>query len=318
LAMFGAITVSIDDHYFVVVEIDGAPVHPKKDSIDDINDGVVYEEITHIRIDIGQRYSALVFPKQGHRKSTYWMRAQLDNTQFWKDPGNNISKAIVCYEEHEHIPHSKESTYKTLSFLPGEDHINPHYGYFRSIHKEALKVPARTHTTYLDLDFHLDKEHVDRPYLDGRNCKLPHKSNYIAYARAERDLPDTCLVERHDNDDVVRFVFQNFDEDEHPIHLHGFKFWVLHQGKPDAGPYNAYNDHLNLEHPVYRDVATVNANSSLVLQVWTNNPGIWFFHCHNDWHMNIGLGFILAVDVDELVERLGTTEHLKKCEVLSI
>jgi len=205
-------------------------------------------------------------------------------------------------------------TYKVLSYIPGKHHINPHNGYFRSIQKDALYVPARTHTEYFDLEFHNDTKHVDRPYLNGRNCKLPHKSNYLSYARAERDLPDSCRVRYHDNDDVVRFVFQNFDDDEHPLHLHGNKFWVLYQGIPDAGPYNAEKNDLNLEHPTYRDTATVNGNSSLVIQVHLDNPGIWFFHCHNDWHMNIGLGFIVAVDVHKVVERLGRTEHLKKCE----
>jgi len=313
-AAFGTITVSIDDHYFVVVEIDGNPVHPKIDSIHDINEGYVHEEITHIRIDIGQRYSALVFPKQGHRSSSYWLRAQFDKTQFWKEPGNCLAQAIVSYHDYAYEPHSDESTFKTLSYVPGAHHVSPHYGYFRPVLKDTIEMPARTHTQYIDIDFHLDHEHVDKPYLDGRNCMIPHKSSYLSYVLAERHLPDTCFYLHHHHKDVVRVVFQNFDADEHPMHLHGHKFWVLHQGKPNDGPYNDNNDALNLEYPVYRDTVTVNGNSSLVVQFCTDNPGLWLFHCHNDWHMNLGLMFLLVVDKHEVVERLGYTEHLKKWE----
>jgi len=313
-ATFGAITVSIDNHYFVVVEVDGEPVHPEKDSVDDINDGEFHELITHIRIDIGQRYSALVFPKDDRKEKSYWMRAQLDNSQFPKNPKHNISKAIVSYKEISN-PHSKETTDHILTYLPGDNHINPHYGYFRSIHKDAIHVKDRTVTEYIDIDFHNDEHEVNRPFMDGRNCKLPHKTNYLALALAEYEIPQkSCLWLDYDDEDIVRIVFQNFDDDEHPLHLHGHKFWVLGQGNPNSGPFNAHEDHLNLEHPVYRDTATINGLSYLVVQFVANNPGIWFFHCHIDWHMNIGMGFIISVDVDDVVERLGTTEHLNKCQ----
>lgn len=42
-----------------------------------------------------------------------------------------------------------------------------------------------------------------------------------------------------------------------------------------------------------RDTATVNGNSYLVLRYVADNPGVWIVHCHIDWHLAAGLGFIV-------------------------
>jgi multicopper oxidase len=82
----------------------------------------------------------------------------------------------------------------------------------------------------------------------------------------------------------VRFVLENATAMDHPFHLHGHYFYVL--GKPDQ---------LNLTNPVQKDSVNVPANSTLVIQWLTNNPGHWFFHCHIEWHLATGMARVIEI-----------------------
>lgn len=50
------------------------------------------------------------------------------------------------------------------------------------------------------------------------------------------------------------------------------------------------------KNPTYRDTIGVPSNGYVVLRFKANNPGVWFFHCHVDWHVPAGLAatFITA------------------------
>jgi FtsP/CotA-like multicopper oxidase with cupredoxin domain len=84
--------------------------------------------------------------------------------------------------------------------------------------------------------------------------------------------------------EAVRFVFRNPTGMDHPFHLHGHYFHVL--GKPDA---------LNLKDPVQKDTVNVPAKEDLVLQWQATNPGRWFFHCHIEWHLAVGMARVLEI-----------------------
>ncbi|KAJ9516034.1 hypothetical protein QJQ45_024447 [Haematococcus lacustris] len=74
---------------------------------------------------------------------------------------------------------------------------------------------------------------------------------------------------------------------QHPMHLHGHKFWVLGSG-PGLYNYEVDHDSLNLHNPPLRDTATLLPNSWLYLRFKANNPGIWPLHCHILWHAYMG------------------------------
>jgi iron transport multicopper oxidase len=38
-----------------------------------------------------------------------------------------------------------------------------------------------------------------------------------------------------------------------------------------------------------RDTVNVNANGYVVIRFTADNPGVWLFHCHIEWHMDQGL-----------------------------
>jgi FtsP/CotA-like multicopper oxidase with cupredoxin domain len=64
---------------------------------------------------------------------------------------------------------------------------------------------------------------------------------------------------------VIDFIVSNFDDGNHPLHLHGYKFFVLAQGHgyPPADLYET----LDLSNPMRRDTASVEAYGWTMLRV---------------------------------------------------
>jgi iron transport multicopper oxidase len=83
---------------------------------------------------------------------------------------------------------------------------------------------------------------------------------------------------------VVQIVVENHDDIEHPMHLHGYEFQVVARG---SGSWNG--DETKVRHiPMKRDTVTTPASGYLVIRFKANNPGVWVFHCHMEFH---GIGF---------------------------
>lgn len=117
--------------------------------------------------------------------------------------------------------------------------------------------------------------------------------------------------------DIVEIVVNNFDDGSHPIHLHGHAAQLVaraagvytapptnrkshhHQGKNgqpqtgrDAMGYNGDTSKMPRS-PMRRDTWMVAGNGYTVLRFVADNPGVWFFHCHMDWHLSAGLAATL-------------------------
>ncbi|PAN27572.1 hypothetical protein PAHAL_5G089100 [Panicum hallii] len=95
---------------------------------------------------------------------------------------------------------------------------------------------------------------------------------------------------------VVEIVLQNpsaVPTENHPIHLHGFNFFVLAQG---VGAFTPGSVAYNLVDPVARNTIAVPGGGWAVIRFVANNPGMWFFHCHLDPHVPMGLGMVFHVD----------------------
>lgn len=83
----------------------------------------------------------------------------------------------------------------------------------------------------------------------------------------------------------------------HPIHLHGFDFFILAQG---SGTYDSSSTTLQLDNPPRRDTAMLPASGYLVLAFETDNPGAWLMHCHIGWHTSEGFAMQWIVRPDEI------------------
>ncbi|KAK6942978.1 Multicopper oxidase, C-terminal [Dillenia turbinata] len=76
--------------------------------------------------------------------------------------------------------------------------------------------------------------------------------------------------------------------ESHPLHLHGFNFFVLGWG---FGNYDPNNDpkKFNLVDPAERNTIGVPAGGWVAIRFTADNPGVWFMHCHLEVHTSWGL-----------------------------
>lgn len=81
--------------------------------------------------------------------------------------------------------------------------------------------------------------------------------------------------------DRVRIEMQNMSMMEHPMHLHGHSFEIT-----------SFNGKV-LPHPLVKDVVNLRPMDRCTIDFLANNPGNWFFHCHNLQHMMDGLATVV-------------------------
>ncbi|VEN58993.1 unnamed protein product [Callosobruchus maculatus] len=67
----------------------------------------------------------------------------------------------------------------------------------------------------------------------------------------------------------------------------------------------------NFNNPPTKDSIVVPNHGYAVLRFRADNPGPWFFHCHFDVHMIVGMGFIFQVG--ELSDLPPVPENFPRC-----
>lgn len=97
---------------------------------------------------------------------------------------------------------------------------------------------------------------------------------------------------------TVEMVLQNtaiLGIENHPLHLHGYNFFVLGQGFGNFNEATAVRSY-NLVHPQVRNTIAVPVGGWAVIRFTANNPGVWIMHCHLDVHLTWGLATAFEVE----------------------
>ncbi|PIA59285.1 hypothetical protein AQUCO_00400287v1 [Aquilegia coerulea] len=97
---------------------------------------------------------------------------------------------------------------------------------------------------------------------------------------------------------TVQVVLQDtgiITPENHPVHLHGFNFFVVGRG---LGNFNPKKDpkKFNLVDPVERNTVSVPSGGWTAFRFRADNPGVWFMHCHLEVHTTWGLKMAFVVD----------------------
>ncbi|XP_016507698.1 laccase-4 [Nicotiana tabacum] len=97
---------------------------------------------------------------------------------------------------------------------------------------------------------------------------------------------------------TVQLVLQDtgiIAPENHPIHLHGFNFFLVGKG---LGNFNSKTDpkNFNLIDPVERNTIGVPSGGWVAIRWLADNPGVWFMHCHLEVHTTWGLKMAFLVD----------------------
>lgn len=121
-----------------------------------------------------------------------------------------------------------------------------------------------------------------------------------------------------EHNQVIEIVLNNADAGKHPFHLHGHNFQVVYRSEEEAGVF-VDDDSVTLPKvPMRRDTLFVQPNGNFVIRYRSDNPGVWLFHCHIEWHMVQGL-VATIVEAPEEIHGLDIPEdHLNVCKAGSI
>lgn len=115
---------------------------------------------------------------------------------------------------------------------------------------------------------------------------------------------------------TVDLVVNNLDTAIHPFHLHGHKFQVL--ALPDSGAGQWPGTTAAPDYPSTRDVVTIQGSSYAVLRFQADNPGVWLFHCHIEWHVEMGLTATIIEGPEQLRGLTFPQDQLDACALQNI
>lgn len=87
---------------------------------------------------------------------------------------------------------------------------------------------------------------------------------------------------RFQRNDRVRIAYWNRSMMPHPMHLHGHFFKVV-------------NDRLPPSRWIEKDTIIVNSMQGLMIEFIADNPGEWFHHCHNLYHLMAGMANVVTI-----------------------
>ena len=100
------------------------------------------------------------------------------------------------------------------------------------------------------------------------------------------------------HNEIVEIVINNLNTNLHPFHLHGHQFQVLQRTNPKTGTWPGNYNNVSAT-PLKRDTIMLQDEAYAVIRFRADNPGIWAFHCHVEFHTVSGFSatFIEAPEV---------------------
>ncbi|KAK7844288.1 laccase-14 [Quercus suber] len=140
-----------------------------------------------------------------------------------------------------------------------------------------------------------------------RNLSNVYESNFP-------DRPPSLFNFTGDNDDLlltstgtkakiieygkrVEIVFQGTSielPENHPMHLHGFSFYLLGTGYGNFNKTTSPKTY-NLIDPPEINTFGIPKNGWATIRFVANNPGVWFMHCHLERHSSWGMTTVIIV-----------------------
>ncbi|VEU23475.1 DEKNAAC104578 [Brettanomyces naardenensis] len=290
----------MEDHTFTVVGVDGIYVEPN--------------ETDYIYITVAQRYDVLIHTKNDTSRNYAFMQS-MDETMLDTETeviSINSTNAIV-YNASAPMPQEYLS----------DDYID-------DILDDFYLTPSPKEDAMDDYDYQIKIDVLMNNLDDGVNYAFFNNITYVApkvptlgSVLSAGDFSTNDLVygtNTHpfvlQKDEIVEIVVNNNDTGKHPFHLHGHVFQVLERGPdfsdaPGPIPYNESAPYTAPEYPLLRDTLYVNPQSYFRIRFKADNPGVWFFHCHIEWHLLQGLAITLVEDPESIQARQSVTDNWK-------
>lgn len=318
----------IDEHELAVTEVDGTDVEPSS--------------YHRVNINPAQRYSVVV-NTTAVGSNSFWLRARMVTTCFAEVPQNLEADtlAVVHYAGHPDVlPTSVDWKDKLAQECKDMNTTE-------LVPLDSVSAPAKEDAFfYLRSNFEIGKYRLSRGKFNESSFRpdamspILHRTldgmamgndTFSGTTQASEALVNAKafdvsreLVIETAGIQTIDILVSNFDDGAHPMHLHGYKYFVLAQGHgyppltTIAGGINRQNlaplyGQLDLSNPLRRDTATVEAFGWILIRVVADNPGAWAFHCHINWHSEAGLAMQLLTRTDELAKMRIPQANLDLC-----
>ena len=304
----------IEDHQLTIVEIDGVKVEPYT--------------VDLLYITVAQRYLVLVTTKKLTKKN-FRMLNVIDMPMLDVIPRDLqiISTNYVVYDDKASLPAPAVNT-KTLF-----DEYVERYPYFddsvlvtRS-RRELLGDPDYR----INLNFTMDHlgDGVVYAFFNNETYVTPKVPTLYSVVSSGKYAGDSLVYGTNTNtfilqkDEVVEIVLNNMDPGKHPFHMHGHIFQLIARSEEgeedDPIIYDPENSNVTFpEYPMMRDTVEVQPNGYMVLRFTADNPGVWFFHCHVDWHLEQGLAITLVELPFDIQRQDIPGDHFAACEAANV
>ncbi|KAK2465583.1 hypothetical protein APHAL10511_002475 [Amanita phalloides] len=298
-AAFSAFYFWIDGHDMKIIEVDGTDIEASPTGL--------------IDIAVAQRYSVLVTARND-TTSNWFIHANMDTDMFDKVPPNlntNLTSSITYNSSAPLAPSQTVDKYypvNDISFVP----------------LVAIPQPPLTTTIEIQATF--------QTMSDGTNRALFNNISYInplvPAVLSELTLGSNATVAEAygrssfvlNHNDAVDIVIKNGDVGTHPFHLHGHKVMIVNRAQDYTSSDPTLNPPLQegQSNPMRRDTIQVPPSSSVTLRVVADNPGVWFLHCHIEWHLEAGLAVQLIEAPSIAQQRSGSMPQaiVDQCKML--
>ncbi|KAF2440290.1 multicopper oxidase [Karstenula rhodostoma CBS 690.94] len=316
---FAEFQIQIDEHEFFLTEVDGTDVHP--------------QSIHRLNINPAQRYSIVVPPPKDN-KDLYWMRARMISHCFaYEEPElKEEVRAVIRYQTPSTSATPSSRDWPEIIELECRD-LN--VSALKPIHAIAAPETADDQV-YLRSSFQIRDWRLSRGFLNDSSYRanISHPTLHTLVSAYEKKQephmyllsypsgintgfdPKHTLVYQTTGIRTIDILVQNFDDGNHPFHLHGYKFFVLASGHgyPPEGLYDA----LDVTNPLRRDTASVEAFGWTLVRFVADNAGVWPFHCHLGWHNEAGLLMQFVTRADEVARWTVPDEARGLCDAEGI
>ncbi|KAH7119687.1 multicopper oxidase-domain-containing protein [Dendryphion nanum] len=277
----------IEGHTLSVVEVDGEKVKP--------------HDANTIFICAGQRYGFIVKGKWAQISSTsYIIRVTTD--MFTRNIPSDEQLAVIGKVVYRFLGYSLDVISDLLTFQWRPQAVLDDFS-LQPLDNEPLLAPV-------DQTIRLG---VNQQYYEGIGSRIAQgvqpwvapkvPTLYTALSTGKAAWNETTYGPGVDpyiirSNSIVQIYMVNSQRFPHPMHLHGHHFQLVARG---SGTWNN-QENLLPKFPVKRDTVVIPANGYIVLRFRADNPGVWFFHCHIDFH-SVGGMVSTFIEAPDLIQK---------------
>ncbi|GAO51162.1 hypothetical protein G7K_5273-t1 [Saitoella complicata NRRL Y-17804] len=273
MAAFAAFHVWIEGHTMRVIEVDGVDTEEYE------TDG--------ISLTAAQRVSVLVTARND-TSGAFPIVGAMDTDMFDTVPGD-LNPNVTSYIIYDSASSLDLPTPATVDAFPPFDDT-------QLVPSVPIQPYSGDHNITLDVLFDVLGDGSNYAMFNTQTYLTPDTPPLFTAMSTGVNATDPVLYGSATNSFVVphlvgvEMVINNYDPGKHPFHLHGHTFQVLGRSVEDAGPYDPSNVTFDIPaNPMRRDVVQVPPNGHVLLRFFSDNPGVWLFHCHIEWHILSGL-----------------------------